>query len=125
MNRFPASAFLVPGYVLLIVLCLILPHLSSVLSVLFAAAIYSAAHGTIWMALGSEAVRLAPADKRGTANATFYFAFDAAIGLGAAFWGAMIDSIGYVQCFHIIAFCAAVLIILCIPAFQKRSKITL
>ena len=121
MNRLPTAAFLVPGYVLLGALCLYLPHITSRPGVYIAAVIYGMAHGVIWMALGSEAVRLAPAEKRGAANATFYFAFDAAIGLGAAFWGAMIDAVGYIRCFHIIAVCAAILIAVCIPAFHGRN----
>lgn len=122
MNRLPTAAFLVPGYVLLGALCLYLPHIDSKAGVYISAVIYGMAHGVIWMALGSEAVRLAPPEKRGAANATFYFAFDAAIGLGAAFWGAMIDAVGYIRCFHIIAVCAAILIVACIPAFHGRNQ---
>lgn len=121
MNRFSVRRFLIPGYLLLIVTCVTLPHIHSAAGVLAAGALYGAAYGTIWMALGSEAVRYAPPEKRGMANATFYFAFDAAIGLGAAFWGMMIDRIGYHNCFYSISACAAVLAVLCAIAFRRRD----
>lgn len=91
LSRFPTQVFLVCGYVLLIAACVLLPLVGSVPGILGVGLLYGAAHGVIWMTLGSEAVRLAPPERRGAANATFYFAFDAAIGLGAAFWGSMID----------------------------------
>ena len=82
---------------------------------------YAKTDAIIWMILGSEAVRLAPAEKRGAANATFYFAFDAAIGLGAAFWGAMIDGVGYNTCYTIAAIAGAVLLVACVPVFKGRK----
>ena len=122
MNRLPAAAFLIPGYIALIAACLLLPYCSTTAHLMGIAVLFGLAHGVIWMALGSEAVRLSPPEGRGAANATFYFAFDAAIGLGAAFWGAMIDKAGYVTCYHIAAAAAAVLAVACIPVFRKRSK---
>ena len=84
--------------------------------------VYGLAHGMIWMILGSEAVRNAAPDRRAAANATFYFSFDAGIGLGASFWGVMIDHIGYDNCFTIIIVATAVLLAVSIPVFLKRTK---
>lgn len=122
MNRYKALCFLLPGYLLLIAVCVLLPQVDSVPGLLCAGVIYGAAHGTIWMVLGSEAVRLAPPARRGAANATFYFAFDAAIGLGAAFWGAMIDRVGYDRCFTAIIVGAVVLAAASIPVFRRRNR---
>ena len=122
MNRLPVWVFLLPGYGALIAACLLLPHCTTVMHFMAMSVLFGIAHGGIWMALGSEAVRLAPAEKRGAANATFYFAFDAAIGLGAAFWGAMIDGVGYNTCYTIAAIAAAVLAIACVPVFRKRGR---
>ena len=72
------------------------------------------------MTLGSEAVRLAPPERRGAANATFYFAFDAAIGLGSAFWGILIDWVGYSRCFTSIIAAAGILAAVSIPVFHRR-----
>lgn len=121
LSRFPTQAFLVTGYLLLIA-CVLLPMVGSVPGILGIGLLYGAAHGTIWMTLGSEAVRLAPPERRGAANATFYFAFDAAIGLGAAFWGNMIDRVGYRVCFTVIAVGAAILAVASILAFRQRRK---
>jgi predicted MFS family arabinose efflux permease len=122
MNRLSPVCFLIPGYLLLIALCFLLPQAHTVAMFLFCGVVYGLAHGTIWMTLGSEAVRYAPPEARGTANATFYFAFDAAIGTGAAFWGTMIDRIGYISCYSVIAVCASVLLISSIPVFRARQK---
>lgn len=122
MNRLPVTVFMIPGYLALIASCLILPHVSTTAALMGISVLFGLAHGLIWMALGSEAVRLAPPEGRGAANATFYFAFDAAIGLGAAFWGTMIDTVGYNVCYNIVAVCAAVLAVLCIPVFRKRRR---
>lgn len=121
LSRFPTQVFLVCGYVLLIAACVLLPLVGSVPGILGVGLLYGAAHGVIWMTLGSEAVRLAPPERRGAANATFYFAFDAAIGLGAAFWGSMIDYVGYNVCFGIIAVAAALLAVGSVIAFRRRS----
>lgn len=122
MNRLPVTVFLIPGYIALIAVCLLLSRCTTSVHLMGMAILFGIAHGVIWMALGSEAVRLAPPEGRGAANATFYFVFDAAIGLGAAFWGAMIDRAGYDTCFQIAAIAAAVLAIVCVPVFRKRSK---
>jgi predicted MFS family arabinose efflux permease len=123
MNRFQASTLLIPGYLLLIITCLILPFADTTGAFLGCGVLYGLAHGIIWMTLGSEAVRFAPAEKRGAANATFYFAFDAAIGIGAAFWGMMIDNIGYIKCFYLIAGSTVLLLLTIIPVFRHRMKI--
>lgn len=124
MNHRPAVYFLIPGYLLLIAVCVLLPQVNSAAGFLCAGALYGAAHGTIWMTLGSAAVNQAPPERRGAANATFYFAFDAAIGLGAAFWGEMIVRLEYNRCFVIIIVAAAVLAAASIPAFRKRGSIS-
>jgi len=113
---------LIPGYLALIASCVILPYVTTTAALIGISLLFGLSHGLIWMALGSEAVRLAPPEGRGAANATFYFAFDAAIGLGAAFWGSMIDTVGYNICYQIVAVCAAVLALVSIPVFRKRRQ---
>ena len=122
MNRLPVVAFLFPGYGALIAACLILPFVTTTAALMGISVLFGLAHGLIWMALGSEAVRLSPPEGRGAANATFYFAFDAAIGLGAAFWGGMIDGVGYNVCFRAVAVAAVVLAAASVPVFRRRMK---
>lgn len=120
MNRYATAWFLVPGFLASLALCVLLPVADGVGFLMFLGILYGIAHGVIWMALGSEAVRYAPDHRRGAANATFYFAFDAGIGLGATFWGMMIDKTGYNTCFTIIAIVSALLAIVSIPLFRKK-----
>lgn len=122
MNRLGALWFLIPGFGALIALCALLPQVESVTGFLILGAVYGLAHGIVWMVLGSEAVRQAPPERRGAANATFYFAFDAGIGLGASFWGMMIDSAGYDVCFLIVIAATAALAAASIPVFRRRAK---
>ena len=120
MNRFGPLWFLIPGIGALIALCVLLPLVDSVMGFMVCGALHGLSHGIVWMVLGSEAVRNAPADRRGAANATFYFAFDAAIGLGAAFWGMMIDNVGYNMSFSVIVVACVLLIAAIIPVFRKQ-----
>ncbi len=120
LARFGATVFLVLGYLVLIVTCLLLPLADQVPLFMVCGALFGLSHGMIWMTLGSEAVRFAPAAQRGAANATFYFAFDAAIGIGAAFWGALIYRVGYPPCFYAIAVCTVILMLTAIPVFRRR-----
>lgn len=123
MNRFGTLWFLIPGFAALAVLCISLPLVNTVLGFMVCGVIYGLAHGIVWMVLGSEAVKKAPADRRGAANATFYFAFDAGIGLGASFWGAMIDNVGYEKCFMIIVAAVTLLAVCSVVVFgKKRTK---
>jgi len=122
MNRLNPVWYLVPGFLSLIALCILLPLVSTVTGLMVCGLVYGLAHGMIWMILGSEAVRNAAPDRRAAANATFYFSFDAGIGLGASFWGVMIDHVGYDNCFTIIIVATVVLLAVSIPVFLKRAK---
>ncbi|MCD7844729.1 MAG: MFS transporter [Oscillospiraceae bacterium] len=113
-------AFLLPAYGSMILLCLGLPHAESAAAVIAMGVLYGAGHGLVWMAMGYEAVRTAPQERKGMANAMFYLAFDAAIGLGAAFWGFLIEYIGYVPSYRIAAVCFVVLAGIMCVVFRKR-----
>ena len=120
MNRLGTLWFLLPGMGALIALCVLLPMVDSVAGFMVCGALHGVSHGIVWMVLGSEAVRNAPADRRGAANATFYFAFDAAIGLGAAFWGMMIDNVGYNVSYGVIVVVTVLLMVASVPVFRKQ-----
>lgn len=121
MNKWGSLSFLIPGIGSLIILCIALPMANTVFGLMVCGVLYGLAHGIVWMVLGSEAVAHAPGERRGAANATFYFAFDAGIGLGAAFWGMMIDNAGYNTCFLIIAIAAFALMLAGIPVFRRKK----
>lgn len=75
-----------------------------------------------WMALGAEAVRRSPPERRGAANSTFYFAFDAAIGTGATIWGIMIELAGFAACYFLSAAGYLMLIIAAVIVFRKNIQ---
>ncbi|MCD7768949.1 MAG: MFS transporter [Oscillospiraceae bacterium] len=114
-------AFLLPAYGAMILLCLGLPYAESAAAVIAMGVLYGAGHGLVWMAMGYEAVRTAPQERKGLANATFYLAFDGAIGLGAAFWGFLIEYIGYVPSYRVAAVCFVVLAVVVWGVFRKKT----
>lgn len=124
IGRIGTGLFLLPGFLAQIAACIALPFADSEAAFMGIALLFGCAHGIIWMVLGSEAVRLAPPERRSAANATFYFAFDAAIGIGAAIWGQVIDHIGFASCFTIVGCLTAVVALSALPAFWKRDRIT-
>lgn len=123
MEKVPACWLMVPGYAALIAACLLLPHITSEAGIYGIAVLYGIEHGIVWMALGTEAVRYAPPERRGAANATFYFAFDAAIGIGAIVWGVLIDAYGYRFCFTAVAVACVVLAVVSIPVFRRKKML--
>jgi MFS family permease len=58
------------------------------------AALYGLGYGTIYPLLNAAAITSAPPHRRGTAMATFLTAMDVGVGLGASFWGLLVDWIG-------------------------------
>lgn len=59
-----------------------------------AAALYGLGYGTIYPLLNAAAITSSPPHRRGTAMATFLTAMDIGVGLGASFWGLLVDWIG-------------------------------
>ena len=122
IGRIGTGLFLLPGYLAQIAACVALPFADSVAAFMGIGVLFGCSHGIVWMVLGSEAVRLAPPARRSAANATFYFAFDAAIGIGAALWGQIIDGFGFERCFTIVGILSAVVAVSALPAFRKRDR---
>ena len=74
------------------------------------------------MTNGALAVNRAAPQRRGAANATFYLAFDAAIGLGAAAWGALIDAAGYVTTYRLTACGYGLMMVIAAIIFALRKR---
>jgi predicted MFS family arabinose efflux permease len=120
VDQLPRWVLLTPAYGVLLLTALLLPHTSSPAAFYGISLLYGLGHGTVWTVLGSEAVRLAKPERRGAANATFYFAFDAGIGTGSAVWGVSIDALGFVPSFYLAAAGFALLAIAAVFAFRKN-----
>lgn len=120
VSRFPHRVMLVPAFAMLAAMFLLLPKAETVAHFWALALLYGVGYGIYWMVFGSEAVRRAAPECRGAANATFYFAFDAAIGIGASVWGLLIDNIGYNSCFIICALGFGLIAIASAIVFGKK-----
>lgn len=103
VGRVNPLVLLLPAWALGIIQCLVLPSIRSLPACILMGVCFGCVHGVVWMVTGAMAVSRAVPQRRGAANATFYLAFDAAIGIGAAVWGALIDSIGFVSTYRVTA----------------------
>ena len=110
---------MVPAWILAIVQCLTLPRVTTIPGCALMAVCFGCVHGVPWMTNGALAVSRAAPQRRGSANATFYLAFDAAIGIGAAVWGVFIDGLGYVPTYRILACGFALVAIAAILVYRK------
>lgn len=114
--------FLLPSYAALIITMYLLTDAESTAALLGISVLYGLAHGGSWMVLCSEAIRRSPAERRGAANATFFFAFDAAISFGAVFWGWIIDRLGYESGFYLVMVGAVLLAVISAFVFGKKGS---
>ena len=112
-------ALLIPAWVAGIAECLLLPAVQSVAASIAMGVLFGCVHGIVWMTNGALAVSRAVPQRRGAANATFYLAFDASIGIGAAVWGALIDIAGYVTTYRVTACGYVIMAIVSILIFRK------
>lgn len=116
---------LLPAWCCGIVECLALPYVRSIPLCILMGVLFGCCHGGVWMTTGALAVSRAVPQRRGAANATFYLAFDAAIGIGAAVWGALIDVIGFAACYRLTACGFAVVALIAIPVFRRWKGLAL
>ena len=110
---------LIPAWVAGIAECLLLPYVTTIVASIAMGILFGCVHGVVWMTNGALAVSRAVPQRRGSANATFYLAFDAAIGTGAAVWGALIDSIGFISTYRVTACGYVAITIIAILVFRK------
>ena len=115
---------LLPAWVAGIAECLLLPSIGSMEASIAMGVLFGCVHGIVWMTNGALAVNRAAPQRRGAANATFYLAFDAAIGLGAAVWGGLIDAAGYVITYRLTACGYAVMMVIAVCIFAKWKRET-
>lgn len=113
---------LIPAWIAGIAECLLLPCINSMAASITMGVLFGCVHGIVWMTNGALAVSRAVPQRRGAANATFYLAFDAAIGTGAAVWGALIDAIGYVATYRVTACGYVVIAIIAVLVFRKWKR---
>lgn len=119
VGRVNPLTLLIPAWTAGIAQCFLFPSINSMAASIAMGVLFGCVHGIVWMTNGALAVSKAAPHRRGAANATFYLAFDAAIGIGAAVWGALIDAVGYVVTYRVTACGYAVMVIIAIFVFRK------
>ncbi|MBU2700132.1 MFS family permease [Sporomusaceae bacterium BoRhaA] len=117
-DRYGTARVLVPGMVLLGIALQILSVASSLPVFLIAAVFYGLGYGTVQPALNALVISLAPVERRGTANATFFCAQDIAGILGSVIWGIVAQAFG----FSYIYSASAILMILAIILYLATTK---
>lgn len=98
-DKYGAGPVLVPGIWLVIVSLLTLMAARSLPVFLAAAVLYGLGFGAVQPVLNAVTISLAPPERRGAANATFFSAMDLGIGLGAVILGAVLQRFNYVPMF--------------------------
>ena len=124
VGRVNPLVLLIPAWIAGIAECLLLPCINSVIASIAMGVLFGCVHGIVWMTNGALAVSRAAPQRRGAANGTFYLAFDAAIGIGAAVWGRFIDVLGYADTYKITACGYALMAAVSIIIFRKWKKST-
>ncbi|MBQ3378847.1 MAG: MFS transporter [Clostridia bacterium] len=97
-----------------------LSFLNSFTHLIICSVIYGIGVGAALPTANALVVKHAPADRRGSANATYYSSFDIGIGAGAALWGFIIDYLGgYRVAFVCAGVCCIIAIVM--SAFILRN----
>lgn len=91
----------IPSLLLAIISTLLLAFANSERTLLLAAVFYGAGTGLAFPILSAILIRLAPTDRRGAANATFFAAIDIAVGTGSIAMGLVSQYWGYTAFFLI------------------------
>ena len=94
-DKYGAGLLLVPGTLAIAAALLTLMQASSMTVFLLAAVLYGLGFGAVQPVLNALVISLAPPERRGAANATFFSAMDLGIGLGAVILGAISEWAGY------------------------------
>lgn len=89
------NVVIVPGMLLLVITMLVLAAANKMWVFLTSAALYGLGFGSVQPSLHSLAVRIAPSNRWGAANGTFFSAFDLGVATGAVFWGIVSQAVGY------------------------------
>jgi MFS family permease len=100
-DRIGTAKIILPGMVFLMAALFFIVNAVSLTSFLIASVFYGIGFGSIQPILNALVVSLAPAERRGAANATFLAAMDLGMGIGALAWGAVSQSFGYVYIYSI------------------------
>ncbi|MED1797718.1 MFS transporter [Brevibacillus porteri] len=118
-DKYGEGVIIVPTLFILIVALLVLTMTKGLVGLVLTAILYGIGFGSAQPALQIATLRIAPPEKRGVANATFFTAFDLGIGLGAILLGLVSQLMGYQMLFIVCAGSGFVSVIIFILFVKK------
>ena len=84
---------------LTVMMFITLAYANSLPTVLLAAVFYGIGYGTLQPIMNAIVIKLAPPERRGSANATYYATMDISFGIGSIVWGAASQYLGFTAVF--------------------------
>ncbi|CAM3670694.1 MFS transporter [Mesobacillus zeae] len=121
-DKYGEGVIIVPALLTLIVALLVLTMTKGLVGLVITAILYGIGFGSAQPALQVVIIRLAPPEKRGVANATFFTAFDLGIGLGAILLGLVSQLMGYQMLFIVCAASGFISLLIFILFVKKTLK---
>lgn len=94
-DKYGGSRVMLPGMLLMGLSLVMLAYALTMGGFLLAGVFYGLGFGAVQPVLNAITVTLAPENRRGAANATFFSAMDVGIGIGAAAWGIVSQRSGF------------------------------
>ncbi|MEC0090995.1 MFS transporter [Paenibacillus macquariensis] len=121
-DKYGVGRIIVPALITLIAALLVLTMTKGLVGLLITAILYGIGFGSAQPALQVAILRLAPPEKSGVANATFFTAFDLGVGLGAILLGFVSQLMGYQMLFIVCAASGLISLLFFILFVKKTLK---
>jgi len=121
-NKIPTIVLVVSSIAVFGLSMISISFLNGFAHLMMSAVLYGAGAGVVIPTMNAIAVKYAPRDKRGNANATFLCSYDIGSGIGAALWGFVIDYMGgYSVAFVGAGICCMIAIVMSIFLLKNKS----
>ncbi|MDF2658138.1 MAG: major facilitator superfamily 1 [Paenibacillus sp.] len=122
-DRYGETAIIIPSLIITFLALIVVSQAGSMAGVAVSAVLYGIGFGSAQPAFQSVALKLAPPDRKGVANASFFTAFDLGIGLGSIALGSLSLYIGYQGVFAASAVSVACSLVIFVSTVRKaRSR---
>lgn len=121
-DRYGYSKVIVPGIVMVTVATAILAFANSLTPILIAAGFIGLGYGCINPTMNAFIMKVSPIDRRGSANATYYAAFDAGVGFGSMTGGILVQVMGFQYAFFCLIGIMAIGFVLYYKLLRKQIK---
>ncbi len=102
-DRYGAAKVIIPGIIMVISAVLLLSFTKTITELVIAGGIIGFGYGCVNPTINAFIIKISPLSRRGAANATYYAAFDAGIGLGSMIGGVLVQAMGFSNTFLFLA----------------------